>query len=260
MGPQVDGCTALRSAAATLAGAGLMALVLQDTPESIGLPPVEGTEEVVTGDAAKRGVGRLVFRNPFIWLLALANFFVYTVRYGILDWGPTFLKQARHTDLTRASWMVAAFEVFGILGMLTGGWLTDHVFGGRGARVCLLYMMLSMGPLLLFWRLPTAPLSVSAALLSVAGFFIYGPQALVGIASANLATKHAAASAVGLTGLFGYLSTVFSGVGVGLLVQWYGWDSAFLMFVFAALVGTILFALCWKARADGYRKVEQYVA
>lgn len=80
-------------------------------------------------------------------------------------------------------WMVAAFEISGILGMLSSGWLTDRVFGGRGARACLVYMGLCTGSLLLFWRLPGAPVAISAFLLCTAGFFIYGPQSLVGIAA-----------------------------------------------------------------------------
>ncbi len=239
-------------AALALVGAIAMVYFLRDTPESMGLPPAEGTEESSSTGARERGYWRLVFCNRYIWILAFANFFVYVVRYGILDWGPTFLKQARHMDIARASWMVAGFEVAGILGMLSSGWLTDKIFGGRGARACLVYMTLCIVSLLLFWKLPGASLPVSAFLLCTAGFFIYGPQALIGIASANLGTKRAAASAAGLTGLFGYFSTVVSGVGVGSLVQKHGWDAGFLMFVIAAIAGSIMFALCWPAKADGY--------
>jgi sugar phosphate permease len=236
-----------------LAGAIVLFAIMRDTPESMGLPPMEGTE-TRRADGTEPGLRRLVFQNPYIWLLSFANFFVYTVRYGILDWGPTFLKQARHVDIGKASWMVAAFEVAGILGMLCGGWLTDRVFGGRAARACLVYMMLCMVALLLFWRLPGIPLPLSAGLLCTAGFFIYGPQSLVGIAAANLGTKRAAATAGGLTGLFGYLSTVLSGVGVGWLVETRGWDAGFAMFVISALGGAALFAVCWRAPADGYGK------
>jgi OPA family glycerol-3-phosphate transporter-like MFS transporter/OPA family sugar phosphate sensor protein UhpC-like MFS transporter len=235
-----------------LGGALLMVLALRDTPESLGLPPIEAA-----GDHARTpggGFARLVFRNRYIWLVAVANLFVYTVRYGILDWGPTFLKQARHIDLTSAGWMVAAFEGSGILGMLTSGWLTDHFFGGRATRVCPLYMGSCVAALVLFWRLPNAGMATSVALLCLAGFFIYAPQTLVGIAAANLATKRAAATAVGLTGFFGYLSTVISGVGVGWLVEHHGWDAGFLLFVVAAAIGTALFVVCWPARADGYER------
>ncbi len=234
--------------ALALAGSALMLTLLRDTPESMGLPPVEGTAQETRGP----NMYRLVFCNRYIWLISIANFFVYTVRYGVLDWGPTFLKQERHIDITKASWMVAAFEISGIAGMLVSGWLTDRVFGGRGSRACLVYMALCAASLLLFWQLDKAPLVLSASLLCAAGFFIYGPQALVAIIAANLATKQAAGSAVGLTGLFGYLSTIVSGVGVGWLSQRYGWGSGFKMFIVSAVAGAAIFALCWPARAHGY--------
>lgn len=239
-------------AALALGGALLLWLTVRDTPASMGLPPVAGTEATHTGHNKDRSLWRLVFCNRYIWLVSLANFFVYTVRYGIVDWGPTFLKQSRHLDITSASWMIAAFEVSGIAGTLLSGWLTDRVFGGRGSRACLVYMVGCAGSLILFWQLAGASVVVSAALLSAAGFFIYGPQALVAIIAANLATNKAAGSAVGLTGLFGYLSTVLSGVGVGWLVQRAGWGAGFTMFIAAAVLGSILFLLCWPAKAHGY--------
>jgi len=241
-------------AALAMLGAIGLAMALRDTPESMGLPPVEGTHDsrFTAGEPLGRTLRSLVFSNRYIWLLSFANFFVYTVRYGILDWGPTFLKQSRHVELSKAGWMMAAFEASGIVGMLVSGWLTDRVFCGRGARACLVYMLLCMGSLLLFWRLPPGSTALSTVVLCTAGFFIYGPQCLIGIASANLATKRAAAAAAGLTGLFGYLSTIVSGVGVGMLVQQRGWNAGFLMFVVAALLGAILFACCWPAAAHGY--------
>ena len=239
-------------------GAAFLAIALRDTPESLGLPEVEGTAVADASNGPPQEFGKvlrkMVFSNPYIWLISLANFFVYTVRYGILDWGPTFLKQAKHVDLSHAGWMVAAFEISGIVGMLTSGWLTDRVFGGRGARACVVYMALCVVSLLAFWKLSSNSIVINTLLLCAAGFFIYGPQCLVGIAVANLATKRAAATAVGLTGIFGYTSSVLSGVGIGILVENYGWDAGFLMFVVAALIGMFLFAVCWPAPADGYQR------
>ncbi len=242
-------------AAIVLVGAAWLALVLRDTPESLGLRPVEGTSHShLNTESISSCLRRLVFANPSIWLLSIANFFVYSVRYGILDWGPTFLKQARGIDLTSATWLVAAYEGFGLLGMLVGGWITDRVFGGRPARACFFYMILCTGCLLLFWLLPQQSWVTSSVLLCLAGFFVYGPQSLIGTAAANLATKRAAASAVGLTGLFGYASTVVSGVGIGLLVDLHGWDAGFLVFLVCGVAGTLLFACCWNAKAHGYHE------
>jgi OPA family glycerol-3-phosphate transporter-like MFS transporter/OPA family sugar phosphate sensor protein UhpC-like MFS transporter len=84
------------------------------------------------------------------------------------------------------------------------------------------------------------------------GFFVYSPQALVGVMAANMATKRAAATAVGLTSIFGYASTVLSGWGMGWLVEHYGWSAAFTCLIFVALVGSLLFALALPAKANGY--------
>jgi phosphoglycerate transporter family protein len=236
-------------------GAMALAAALRDTPESLGLPPVEGTEDS-RGDTQVHWFETLkkyVFSNPYIWLLGFANFFVYVVRYGVLDWGPTFLKEARQVELSHAGWTVAAFEASGILGMVASGWITDRFFAGRGARACLFYMIGCGIALMVFWFFPSNSQVLNAFVLCIAGFFIYGPQCLIGIAAANLATKRAAAAAAGLTGLFGYMSTTVSGYGVGILVKNYGWEAAFTMFGVSTIIGSLLFALCWPAKADGYQ-------
>ncbi len=248
--------------ALALCGAVFLATMLRDTPETLGLPEVEGTEAAPTDPQNPRqGFGKalveLVFTNPYIWLISLANFFVYVVRYGIVDWGPTFLTQAKHVDIAQGSSMVAAFEITGIIGMLVSGWVTDKFFGGRGTRTCLVYMILCFVALLIFWQLESNSILVNTVLLCTAGFFIYGPQCLIGIAAANMATKRAAASAAGLTGIFGYASTALSGVGMGMVVERYDWNAGFMMLVGAAAMGIVLFALCWPAHADGYKNPQR---
>lgn len=234
--------------------------ILRDTPRSVGLPEIQVEQsngEQSTSDAPadfKSFVRRQVFANPYIWIIAVANFFVYTFRYGVLDWGPTLLTESKGISLNHAGWLVAAFEIAGILGMLATGWITDRVFGGRGSRTCVFCMSLAGLFLFLFWRIPSPPPALAAVLLGGAGFFIYGPQALVGITAANLATKHAAATAVGFTGLFGYLSTIVSGWGLGYLAQHYGWSLALGTLVATAAIGTGLFLLAWPASAHGYGK------
>ncbi len=228
---------------------------LPDTPPSVGLPEVAGTQsKQVAGESDdwKAVAVKYVFSNPYIWLLAVANFFVYTIRYAMLDWGPTLLTQAKHLELTHAGWMVAGFEISGMTGALIGGWLTDRFFGGRGFRSCVFYMAMAGVSVLLFWKVAGQSVWLNTLLLCCSGFFIYGPQCLISIAAANLATKRAAATAVGLTGLFGYASTTLSGVGLGKLVQTYGWNAAFIGLLIVAAIGTLACALGWNAKAHGY--------
>jgi OPA family glycerol-3-phosphate transporter-like MFS transporter/OPA family sugar phosphate sensor protein UhpC-like MFS transporter len=55
-----------------------------------------------------------------------------------------------------------------------------------------------------------------------------------------------------LTGIFGYASTVLSGWGLGVLVQKYSWDRAFLLLLIVAAIATVVFVFAWSAPRDGY--------
>ncbi|MBD8388478.1 MFS transporter [Dysgonomonas sp. BGC7] len=243
--------------AIALLGAVFLWFTLRDTPRSVGLPEIsmgddKANDEDRKSKEYKEFVRNKVFKNPYIWILGVANFFVYIVRFAVLDWGPTLLSQWKGVSLHHAGWMVAAFEIAGITGMLIAGWATDKFFGGRGPRVCLICMALASLFVFVFWELQHPPMWLATAVLMGAGFCIYGPQALIGIAASNLATKRAAATAAGFTGLFGYASTAVSGLGFGYLVQTYGWDKSFLVLIAAGIIGTLVFAMAWKAKATGY--------
>ena len=232
-------------------------LTLPDTPPSVGLPEIEGT---TTGDATagekpeefRRFLIEHVFTNKYIWIVSLANFFVYIIRYSLVDWGPTLLTETKHIGITHASWMVAGFEFCGLFGAIIGGYLTDRYFRGRAIPICLAFMILAGVCVFLFLKIPAQSEITTATLLGFTGFFVYGPQCLLAVTAANLATKKAAATAIGLTSIFGYASTVLSGWGLGLVVQRYGWDLAFEGLIVAAALGALLFVLALPAKAHGY--------
>ncbi len=250
---------------------GLIALVsalglfvfLRDTPKSVGLPELEMTKTSLDNDSQDANarhayVQKMVYKNPIIWVLAIANFFVYVVRFSVLDWGPKFLIEARDLSYATAGGAVAIFEIFGIIGMLVAGWVTDKFFEGKAHRTCLWCMVGTALFMTIFYFLPhdIEPM-VLICVLAMAGFCIYGPQALIGIAAANQATKKAAATANGLVGIFGYLSVFVSGLGVGVLVDYFGWNYVFVGMIAMAVVGALVFLSIWKARRDGYEKANQ---
>ena len=228
---------------------------MPDTPPAVGLPEVEGThndaEEQLSKEDFKEFVMEKVFRNKYIWSASCANFFVYTIRYAVFDWGPKMLMEAKHLKIMHAAWMIAGFELFGLLGALLGGRITDRYLGGRAIRACVVYMLFACLSVFLFWKIHTQSELIMTGLLCSTGFFVYGPQCLIGIAVANLATKRAAATAVGLTSIFGYAST--TGWGMGYLVDHYGWDASFIFLMCSAAIGALLFATAWFAKAHGYK-------
>ena len=197
---------------------------------------------------------RLVFGNRVIWLVAMANFFVYIVRFGFLDWGPTFLKQFKGISVAKGGLMIIAFELAAVVGTIFAGWITDKLFKGRGQRTCVFCMLFAALFSFCFWCLPDgAPIWQATLLLMGAGFCIYGPQALIGIVAANQATKEAAAMANGFTGIMGYASTTVSGIGIALIKEHFGWGVTLGAIAGFALVGMVLFLFAWNSSANGYK-------
>jgi sugar phosphate permease len=251
-------CFFVPAGIAMAVAAGLM-LWLRDTPESVGLPEIEGThvassvpEAAQTAADYRAFLWERVFSDKYIWIVSIANFFVYVLRYGIFDWVAVILKEVKGIEVGDAAWMGAGFEFAGLFGILISGWLTDRVFRGRGAPLCIIWMLAAGLMIYLFWLAPPQAKLLNTALLAGAGFFIYGPQALAAVIVVKLATKRAAATAVGLTSIFGYASTILSGWGVGYLAKNYGWDYVFWSLVGFAAVGAILFAIALPGYVDDY--------
>ena len=256
-----------------IAGSVMLLLTLKDTPASVGLPDPESMDENAPSKADvqvedpsftekvyRRLVSKMVFRNPVIWILAITNFCVYVIRFTILDWGSTFLTQDRGLTIQAASTVVAASELAGgIVGTLIAGWATDRFFKSRSQRTCLIGLLGATLCFLLFWLTPKGMNGLAVTCIIMASFFVYMPQALIGIACSNQATKRVAAFANGLAGIFGYASTTVSGLMFGYLAEHFGWNSVFEVAIVFGVIGVILFAFIWNAPSDGYSKAEPII-
>lgn len=244
-------------------GAAILCIAaLKDTPQSVGLPEIKGTEtgkektEKIPG-AHKKFLAHMVFRNKWVWILATANIFVYVLRMGVLDWGPKFLTEDRGMNIKGAAWSVALFELSAIVGTIFAGWAADHIFKGKSHRMCLFSMVGAVVFLALF-ALVDMPVVLSTVVLAMSGFCIYGPQALIGIGSANQATKEASATANGLAGIFGYVGSALSAIVVGKIADLFGWHWVFVTFIAFGVVGALIFASMWNAPRDGYERSRKF--
>lgn len=242
-------------AAIAFVGIFFIIITLRDTPKSVGLPELPKVEgeledcEQKDPKAFRQFLMKKVFLNPVIWVLAITDLFVYIVRFAILDWGPSMLSDmGLSKELT--GWTVAIFEIAGCAGMLCAGYMSDRFFKSQSQRVCAIEMALVAACLLGLHFLQDAGHPVIfLILLALAGFLIYGPQALLGVTAANIATKKAASSAVGLIGFMSYLSTIITGVGFGALADRFGgWGWIFITMGALAVVGTVLILSIWSLK------------
>ncbi len=243
-------------AAAALAVAVFALAVLRDTPQSVGLPPIEEYKNDYPEDydasheqelSAKEIFVKYVLNNKLLWAIAFANVFVYLIRYGVLDWAPTYLKEAKHFSVDKSSWAYFLYEWAGIPGTLLCGWVSDKVFNGRRAPAGILFMGLVFLAVLVYWLNPAGHPAVDMAALVAVGFLIYGPVMLIGLHALELAPKKAAGTAAGFTGLFGYLGgTVAANAIVGYTVDAFGWDGGFILLLVACGLSIVCLALTLK--------------
>ena len=245
---------------AILGGLGLilMWVWLPGTPEEEGLAasdsrPAEHsnirTFEHSNISPSRPSAMRNVFCSPAIWMLGLCNFAINAVRSLVADWGPTMLQESRQFTASESGTVIMLFEFAGIVGMLVSGWATDRLFGGRAPRLCMFLMALTAVLLAAFLVVPSAGLA-SAALV-VAGFTLYGPQALTGVTATNLATKALTGTAIGFISLFSYVGVSVAGKLCGSLAQSTGgWAAPVWTMAGVAACGTFFFLTLWNAKAQ----------
>ncbi len=265
----------------SMAALGFLGLVamwiwLPGTPKEEGLPDLPGTEvarekrqecrfpeerSTQIGEAAlsplhdQPSMARMVFLNPVIWMLGLCNFSINAARALVADWGPTMLQEAKGLTSSEAGTAIMLFEFAGIAGMLFAGWATDRLFGGRAPRLCVWLMALTAGLIAAFCFLPAGGVTgfLAVAALCVAGFTLYGPQALTGVTATNTSTKLYAGTSIGFISLFSYIGVAVSGKVCGTLAQSTGgWRMPLLVIAVVAGVGAVLFLLLWNVRANSY--------
>lgn len=226
---------------------------LRDVPESLGLPSIEeyknevDKEEIAASVAEfKRrsvleNVIKYVLTNPYIWLLAFASVTVYVVRTAFNDWGTLFFSQHGLTS-NQAKTCLTFFEMGGFIGSLVVGWASDYFFKGSRGQVNVLFSvgMLVVSAALVYLGSSSYQFGLAALVSAAIGFFVFGPQMMIGVAAAELSHREASGASTGFIGLFSYLGAALAGFPVGLAIDHWGWHGFNLILVASSLISLLL--------------------
>ncbi len=243
-------------------------ITLRDTPQSEGLPPIEvwrndippiyDAEDGEKELALKEIFFKHVLNNKILWTIAIANAFVYMVRYGVLDWAPTYLYEVKNYNIKQAGFAYSLYELAGIPGTILCGIASDYLFKSKRAPAGLLFMIPIVVFLAIYWLNSSGPIWIDLVSLFAIGFFIYGPVMLIGLYALELVNKKAAGTAAGFTGLFGYVAGTFAaGILVGYMVDIFGWDGGFLVIMIATNLAVLLFGLAWIMEERAVRRAKR---
>ncbi len=228
------------AALAGIVGLVIVLLFFHNSPESKGLPSIEVLSGEMTPEEYDAARGKLsrdaadakaaaraetklmqkqVVKNPGVWILAAASAFMYMSRYAINEWGTIFLQEAKGYNLAEAATIIGINPIFGIIGTVVSGWLSDVLFKGDRKYPAFVAGLLEAVALALFlYGGPQRWVNILAMVLfGVAiGVLI---SFLGGLMAIDLVPRKASGAALGIVGIASYAAAGLQNIITGVLMD-----------------------------------------
>lgn len=249
------------SAIAGVAGTLIILFFVSDTPESKGLPSVQtlSAEEVKEEDRMKTTqVQKLVLKHPGIWIISAASAFIYITKYAVAGWGILFLQKEKLFSLESASQIIAFSAIFGVVGTVLAGWLSDTVFKSDRIKPAILSGATGFAALALFlfsgggYVLNVIYVSVFSLAVGVLYCIVAGLMAV------DIVPRKATGAALGIVGISSYMAAGIQDIASGYLIEGnmqqaadiadavYDFTPVSIFWLTAALISFLLPVLNWK--------------
>ena len=249
------------AAVAGVAGTLAILFFVSDTPESKGLPSVQelSSEEIRKEDQMKTSqVQKMVLKHPGIWIISAASAFIYITKYAVAGWGVLFLQKEKLFSLESASQIIAFSAVFGVVGTVLAGWLSDTVFKSDRIKPAILSGVLGFAALALFLftdgNYVTNVVYVSVFSLAIGVLYCI----VAGLMAVDIVPRKATGAALGIVGISSYLAAGIQDIASGYLIEGnmrhagevaeavYNFTPVSVFWLAAALVSFLLPVFNWK--------------
>ncbi|KAI7837430.1 hypothetical protein COHA_008742 [Chlorella ohadii] len=209
-------------------------------------------------------------RNWYVVGLALTYFFVYVVRQGVTSWFVFYLLQVKGVaDAGAASLRVSGLELGGLFGSLLAGKLSDMLINnskggggnvGKRVQVIIAYTLGIAAMLMAFAAVPASMGWLQWATVFMIGFFLYGPQMMIGLCGAELVRPESVGASQGFLGWVAYLGAANAGIPLSIIVKDYGWGAYFTALLAACAAAVVLLAPMINAKSYVQIKNERLAA
>ena len=247
------------AAVAGLIGTALILFFVSDTPESKGLPSIQTLSgETLTTEDKKptKELQRMILKHPGIWVIAISSAFIYITKYAIAGWGVLFLQKQHGFSLEDASQIIAFSAIFGILGTVLAGWLSDGLFKSDRVKPAILSGILSSLSLFLFLFVGGGFVLnifyVSLFSLSVGVLYCI----VAGLMAVDIVPRKATGAALGVVGISSYIAAGFQDIISGYLIEGfttvengidtYDFGPVSYFWIAASIVSFVIPVLNWK--------------
>lgn len=236
---------------------------LGDHPRTYGLPNVADYKNDHSAGPPPKGttaeLQKQVFRNKWVWILAISCALMYVARYAINNWGILFLQETKQYSLKEAGLVMGIYSVVGLFGASASGWMSDTFFGSRRNKPTLIYGLLQTGGMTLLFLSPMHAFWLDAIAMAMFGFGVGGLIVfLAGLIAVDIMPKAAAGTVKGLIGMFAYVGAGTQDWVSGLLIDGtkvvadgrtvYNFTPVFIFWIAAAALSCLLAATAWNVR------------
>ncbi len=247
--------------------AGALYLVMQDRPQTLGLPGVaDWKNDHVSSDEDRKEkkestwvIQRTILKIPAIWILALASASIYVTRYAINSWGVLYLQEAKGYSLMQAGGVISVNTIAGILGALAFGFTSDKIFNARRPPTNVIFAALEIIGLLMVFFGPSDNLMFMTVAFFIYGFGLTGlVTSLGGLFALDIAPKRAAGAAMGFIGVFSYIGAALQDQISGHLIEngvtmidgvrHYDFSTVIWFWVGSSVLSLILATSLWRVR------------
>ncbi len=226
---------------------------LKNKPSDAGFPDFN------TGDATAHDhdkdapvtmgwILKRILTNRVILALGIAEFCTGYLRYGLLNWFVSFLREVHGFDTGSTTFKMTSLGITigGIVGGFSIGFLSDRFFHSRRPPVAAIYYAIQV--FMMFWLVKTGSSALAGALIGVNCIFVFGIHGLLsGTSSMDFGGTKGAATVTGLFNGVHYLGAYLAGRPLGWVLDNYHWDGwAWAVVPFSA-TGFALMLWTWHA-------------
>lgn len=180
-----------------------------------------------------------VLKMPILWKLSLVWFLFDITFWGFTTWLPSYLLEARGLTLSKTGIWAAVPFLFGALGTLVGGYLTDKL----EQRLNFIYGITSMiSGVFLFFMFQVENLEAAIAFQCISAFFMFAAFAIFWGMLMYLIPTTIMGKASSIVNFGGQVAGVVSPFIIGILIDKSngGYNNAFLFMVISLVFSAIL--------------------
>jgi predicted MFS family arabinose efflux permease len=193
----------------------------------------------VAGDATESLAARLeVVTDRGVVLVGLLGFVGYALYLFVNSWAPSYLSEQVGLGLELSGALTALFPAVGVLSRVTGGVLSDLLFGGRRRPIVLSSFVVATPFVAGFTLTDAVPVLVAALL--VAGFAVQLCLGLVFAYVRELVDPAVAATAVAFLTSVGLAGAFVAPIVAGTIIERAGYPTAFAVAGGLGVVGAVL--------------------